>query len=282
MALFAMGLNSGQSADSDKTLDSILDKAGKYCLRLDKAALDFVCREEVKERANILREPVGTTVLPQIDPSVPYKGGMGIKPPPPADFRTTTYVYDYQFIRKGGDVKERRNLMRKDGEEVTRKDARIETRHFKFRDILFGPSLLLGETEAGDHVYNVLKKDKVKGQETAVIACEARPESAGRVLTGRAWVRLTDGAVLRISWDPESFSGYQDVLAVAKELGMSPAIKSETEFGVERNGLRFPSLDKTEEIYKSGTMTFTRSITTIKYAAYKFFTVETAYEISRG
>jgi hypothetical protein len=63
---------------------------------------------------------------------------------------------------------------------------------------------------------------------------------------------------------------------------MAPAIKSETQFGVERNGLRFPSLDKTEEVYKSGTMTFMRSSTTVKYTDYKFFTVETTYKVGRG
>jgi hypothetical protein len=120
------------------------------------------------------------------------------------------------------------------------------------------------------------------GQEADVVACEARPSTVGRVLTGRAWVRRADGAVLRIVWDPESFSSYQDVLTVAGELKMSPAITSETEFGVERNGLRFPSLDKTDEVYKKGSMTFTRSYTTVKCTDYKFFTVETTYEVGRG
>jgi hypothetical protein len=279
---FAMARTFGPSAQADNPLNSVLEKARKYCQRLDKAALDFVCREEVKERANVLKAPGGTSVIPGVTGYATDSGRLTTVAAPPEEFKTTTYVYDYQFIRKGGDVKERRDLMKKDGEEVKREDARIETRHFKFRDILFGPSLLVGEAAAADHVYELLKKEKIKGQEADVVACEARPESAGRVLTGRAWVRRTDGAVLRISWDPESFAGYQDVLAVAKELKMSPAIKSETEFGVERNGLRFPSLDKTDEVYREGTMNFTRSYTTVKYTDYKFFTVETTYEIGRG
>ena len=237
---FPLARDMDQSAGNDQYLDSILEKAREYCLRLDSAALDFVCREEVNERANILKEPVGTAVFPQVSESVPYKGGMGLKSPPPETFRTTTYVYDYQFNRKGEEVKERRDLISKDDEATTKKGAQVETRYFKFRDILFGPSILLGETAAAGHIYKFLKKDKIKGREAAVIACEARAESAGRVLTGRAWIRLRDGAVLRISWDPESFGSYQDVLAVAKELGMSPAVKS---------------------------------------ADYKFFTVETTYEI---
>lgn len=281
MTVFGLALHSDQSAGDDQNINSFLGKARKYCLRLDKAALDFVCREEVKERANIRKGPAGTAVVPGVTGLATDSGRLTTIAPPPEKYKTTTCVYDYQFIRKGGDVRERRDLIIKDGEEVARKDVPIETRHFRFRDILFGPSLLVGESAAADHIYEVLKKEKVKGQEAAVIICKARPERAGECLTGRAWVRLTDGAILRISWDPESFEGYQEVLAVAREIKMSPALKSETEFGIERNGLRFPTLDKTEETYKSGTMSFMRSMTTVRYTAYKFFTVETDYEISR-
>jgi hypothetical protein len=40
------------AGQAEGPLDTFLAKAGKYCQRLDKAALDFVCREEVKERTN--------------------------------------------------------------------------------------------------------------------------------------------------------------------------------------------------------------------------------------
>ncbi|MDH4272270.1 MAG: hypothetical protein OEW18_09875 [Candidatus Aminicenantes bacterium] len=279
---FASARNPVPSAQAGHPLDSILDKARKYCQRLDEAALDFVCREEVKERVNLLQEPAGTVIVPTISGLTKHGAGVSTRPAPPEAFRTTTYVYDYLFIRKGSEVTERRDLVKKGGEDVVRKDAPIETRHFKFRNILFGPSLLVGEAAAADHAYELLKNEKVKGEAAAVVACQSRPENAEQVLTGRVWVRLKDGAVLRISWDPESFDSYEEVLAVAKGLTMNPALTSETEFGVERNGLRFPSLDKTEEVYKSGTMTFTRSTTTIKYDAYKFFTVETEYKIGRG
>jgi hypothetical protein len=111
------------------------------------------------------------------------------------------------------------------------------------------------------------------------VACDATLESAGKVLAGRAWVRVKDGAVLRISWNPESFGDYRNVLILADDLEMNPAITSETEFGIERNGLRFPTRDRTEETYKKGTMSFTRSMVTVTHDDYKFFTVETGIEI---
>jgi hypothetical protein len=205
---------------------------------------------------------------------------MYIVQPAPEYFRTATYVYDFQYVRKGTDVRERRDLLKKDGEDILKADTRLETRHFKFREVLFGPTILLGEEAAARHVYRFLKKEKVKGKETAVVVCDAHPADAGKVLTGRAWVRIADGAVLRLEWDAESFGGYSEVLAVAEKIGLPPKIKSYTEFEVEKNGLRFPTLDATEEIYSSGPVSkYTRSITSVKYTNYKFFTVETSSEI---
>jgi hypothetical protein len=251
-----LSLGGAQSAGNDQALAKVLDLARKYCARLDKAALDFVCMEQVKEESNSRRGPDMQE-----------------------HFNTLVWVYDYQFVRKEGKVTEKRDLVKKNGEEIEKKEARIETRHFKFNDIFFGASILLGEAAAADHVYKFVENDKIQREPVVVVACEAKPASAGKVLTGRAWVRERDGAVLRISWAPASFGDYQNVLVIAEDLGMNPAIISETEFGVERNGIRFPSRDWTEETYRKGTMSFTRSMITVTYDNYKFFTVETGVEI---
>jgi hypothetical protein len=275
----AGGRGWGGPEGDDQDLKTILDQARMYCARLDEAALDFACREEVKEEANIRKGPLATSVVPSIDNGIVGHGSLRVAPARPESFLMTISVYDYLFVRKGGEVRERRDLILRDGKKVEKKEAEIETRHFKSKNDLFGPSLLLGEAAAADHVFKFVKAARIKGQDAFIVACEAQPEKAGKVLAGQAWIRSKDGAVLRIAWAPESFSGYGEVEAVAEELRMSPAILSETEFGIERNGLRFPSRDRTEETYKSGTMTFTRSITTIRYLDYKFFTVDTAVEI---
>jgi len=264
-----------KSPDSDK-LAAVVQKALDYCRRLDKTALDFICTEYVEEEANRASRPSATAVTLDI------RGGTYIKPPPPDSFKTTTYLYDYQFIRKGKDVKERRDLMEKDGEKVPATDAATETKHFKFRDILFGPSLLLGEGTALKYEYSLAGEGKIKGDPTVVVACAAQPAFAGKTLTGRASVRVKDGAILKIDWDAESFSGYDEVLSVAERLHMAPKIQSSTEFGIEKNGVRFPSLDVTEEAYTSGSKSkFIRSTVTVKYKDYKFFTVETNIDLKR-
>jgi len=278
LAAMAPARNPAQAAGEDPGFIKIIDLARKYCSKLEKAALDFVCLEKVKEESNTRKGPVGTAVMPGSD-RWNQAGGIARKNAPPESFNTTTSFYNYMYVRKGGAITERRDLLKKNGEEIEQKDATLQTRHFKFNDVFFGPSMLLGEAAAAEHDYKFVENDKIKREPVVVVSCEAKPDRIGKTLTGRVWIRVKDGAVLRISWAPQSFSGWKEVEAIAESLGMEPDVTSETEFGVERNGLRFPTRDRTEETYKKGSMSFTRSMVTVTYDEYKFFTVETGIEI---
>lgn len=267
-----------QTKAKDQDISAIVESARKYIDRLDKAALSFVCSEKVIEESNTRRRPSGTTVVGGAD----YLGrpqGLSIRGAQAESFNVMTSFYNYMYARKGGTITEKRDLLKKSGDEIEQKDAPITTRHFKFNDIFFGPSMLLSEAAAAEHEYTFVENDKIKREPVVLIDCAAKPGWAGKTLTGKAWIRVKDGAVMRIEWNPSSFSGYKEVEAIAEDLGMNPAIESVTEFGIEKNGLRFPTRDRTEETYKKGSMTFTRSMVTVTYDDYKFFTVETGIEI---
>ncbi len=269
---------------------AILKKAQEYCRRLDRAVLDFACREEVKEEVNIREHPPATTIMPPPEDWGGITPKMMVIPAPRDSFRSYTYAYDYLFVRRGrsvqerrdradGDrgpsIQERRDLTETNGLKTLKTDAVPETKHFKFRDIAFGPSALLGEGAADKFTYSTVKSKKLKGAAAILVACVPRPENEGKVLSGSAWIREKDGAVLRIDWNPESFGSYGEVMAVANRYKMTPRVESWTEFGEEKNGICFPSLDRTEEAYSGGgSALFVRSKTTIKYLNYKFFTVE--------
>jgi hypothetical protein len=264
-----------QSPAADK-LAVILQKARDYCLRLDKAALDFVCQEQVEEEVNQASRP---SVSAPAAPMPGYFGGRVVQPARVDNFSKTMLVYDYQFIRKGSEVKERRDLLEKNGDKLSKTDAAPETKHFKFRDILSGASGLLGAGAGLRYEYKLAGEDKIRGEAVANIDCVSSPALSGRQLAGRAVVRVKDGAVLRIDWDPRSFGSYHEVQAVADLYGMKPKVQSFTEYGIEKNGVRFPTYDFTEEAYSGGgKITFVRSTTQVKYKSYKFFTVETLIE----
>jgi hypothetical protein len=56
---------------------------------------------------------------------------------------------------------------------------------------------------------------------------------------------------------------------------MTPRIVLTSDYGIEKNGIRFPSRYTVQETYARGVRRFQRSETTVVYDQYKFFTVET-------
>ena len=89
-------------------LAPILNKALRYCRRLERAALDFVCLEEIAEKIDLSKDeedeiyvPLGTGIRTQIRIAKRKQ--------------ENTYLYDFQFTRKGELKRENRNLLEKNG-----------------------------------------------------------------------------------------------------------------------------------------------------------------------
>ena len=69
---------------------------------------------------------------------------------------------------------------------------------------------------------------------------------------------------------------YAQMLASAGERAV-PQIAFVSEYGLEKNGVRFPTRYRITEAYRDrrGNVLFPQSETVVVYEAYKFFTVET-------
>jgi hypothetical protein len=109
------------------------------------------------------------------------------------------------------------------------------------------------------------------------VVIEATPKPGLRpdYLFGTVWLRAKDAAVLKIQWSPASIGNYETVVREAQRLGRSPDILMTSEYGFEKNGLRFPSRYEVKENYIGRGRRFERSGTVVRYDQYKFFTVET-------
>src|SRR5512135_2161459 len=97
------------------TLSDILDREAAYCQRLELAALDFVCLEDVTEK------------IDQSWDVRTLRWGSSARGRPPTSIKRT-FLYDFQFVRRAGDVKETRTLLKKNGRETIVKGAELETR----------------------------------------------------------------------------------------------------------------------------------------------------------
>jgi hypothetical protein len=239
--------------------------------------------EEVSEKLDASREKQDADVRmdPRVTSGVGGVGRMGMSGRPmtfnPSAPRKSShqYVFDYQFVRQQGQVKENRVLLETDGKKAKKKEQLPQMTVFSCSEILLMPVKLLDEKVSEYYDYRLLREDELEGVKVWVLEVSPRLSIKG-YLGGRLWIGQQDSSVLRIEWDPTTFGHYDAIRRNAAQYKEEPTVNSYTDFGVAKNGVRFPSLDYTEEAYvDAGGKKFVRSETKVLYRDYKFFTVET-------
>jgi hypothetical protein len=261
-----------QIQENQKRLTAILSKARSYCQRLERAALDFVCQEEVSERYDATRETTQDLLVP--GQKTGYVGTQPIQMESPVK-ATNRFLYDYQFVRKNQQTKEKRDLLEVNGKK-SRQDSYAEPTQFQYENILFGPVGLLSESWQPFHNFEIIGEDIINGDKWVVLDATLKAPLGRPHAYGRIWVKEADGSVFKIAWDQKSLGNFKIIEERAKKLEAEPQITSLSEYGFEKNGLRFPSRDSTEEAYiKHDGRKFVRAETIIVYKNYKFFAVET-------
>jgi hypothetical protein len=275
--------NAAQAAPApDLPLDVLLERAAEYSRKLESAAFDFVCREEIRETidpsldvrssalgSRITTDPGGITVLPRSygGPTVTLSNARKIK---------RTYVYDYQCVRAGRAIREIRTLLEENGKRKNVPNAELATSVVVFANALLGPVGLFADRFQPDYVYAIAGVEKVGQVRALVIDAKPRPGApATRNLYGKAWVDASTGDILRIEWSENRVGRFDVFDRRAQLFERTPRLVIRSEFEAEKNGLRFPTRFAVEEAYlkKSG-RAFVRSKTEVVYKDFKFFSVE--------
>ncbi len=267
-AQFFSQIENSKTGDQEE-LELILKKCEEYCERLDNVSLYFVCKEEIKEELHNLRGFGGRVVL-----GIQGRSEQKRLPPP---VEKNMYKYDYQLIRKGNSTDEQRILIGENGQEKNDLDAQLKTKRFQHEFIVFGPIVLLSQEQQKNYNYKILKNVNYKKEKAVIL--EALPKFPGEFNTvyGKIWIRKKDFAILKIEWEQESLGNFEIIEKLAERLRATPLITVVSEFGFEKNKIRFPNKYSVEEIYisrRSGRR-FRRSETTVVYDNYKFFIVDT-------
>jgi len=252
--------------------ESVLKTAAGYCRGLSEASLDFVCREDVRERLS------GVVFPGQLESLGPPH--IGVKSSTVIKDQVHDWVYDYQLVRKEGWAAETRVLLEENGEPRHEENAALQTRRFEHKFIVLGPVGLFGDEAQSRHNYLVAQETEMEGEPVLVI--DVRPKgSETSSLYGKAWMRPRDGAVLKVEWEPASMRNYAKIEAFARANRAKPQVRFTSEYAVEKNGLRFPSSYEVVETYRRSGETVTASRTSIAYKDYKFFEVKVRTEIKR-
>jgi len=240
-------------------LSLILEKTAEYCSKLENASLDFVCNEEIKERLYYSRSADAI-----------YLGGRF--------YKENKYLYDYQLIRKRGEMLEKRVLLEENGKKKLEAEAELKTKQFEHKYVIFGPIGLLSSENQPHLSYQIEKAAKLDGEKVIIIDAKPKGLQDGNRLYGKVWLREKDFSILKIEWDQSSMGNIKGIMEVAEKLKARPQITFISEYGYEKNGIRFPSRYSVIEEYivaKGRRNRMKCSQTVVTYKNYKFFIVET-------
>ena len=147
-------LSARQESGGDERLRHILERIKDYCLKLEKAALDFTCMEKIEEKIYSLPEIQPDTIIFK-----PSQQVVAYSYPSPKRPYSHTYVYDYQFIHKGDQKTEKRTLIEENGRKKNEKDAQLATLRVRVENALFGPIGLLGAQWQAYHDYKIIGEE---------------------------------------------------------------------------------------------------------------------------
>jgi hypothetical protein len=243
-------------------LPRILEKTRDYCNRLETASLYFVCRERIEERQ--YSPPLSFSFASSATGGPRHVIGVSLE-------------YDYQLVRTGATIGEKRTLLREGGQPRNEPNAPLRTKLYKHKYLVFGPVGLLGGYWQPRHLYAYLGEDVVDKEKAFLI--EARPAGPPEpdLLYGKVWVRKKDFAIVKIEWDQTCLGHFEKVQQMAEMIGhgAEPKISIICLYGIEKNGIRFPSGLTTREDYDSKKGLFRVSEATVVYRDYRFFIVET-------
>ena len=262
--------------NSDVDLPALLDSAADYCRKLEGAALDFVCLEKIVE----IFDPKLDVKPPIVYPleklvtmtNIDRLKDLSIRFPP----KKNTYIYDYQCIRKKGELIERRTLLRENGRKRNEPNVELKTSVVLYQHILLGPVGIFSSRNQPLYDYAVVGRKKIKRRSVIIVeAVPKRDAPSSEVLFGKAWIDPVSGDILKIEWNPERVGHFERFQKRGENYGLEPKLTLMSEFEVAKNGLRFPTCFFAEEAYLTKTgRSFVRSATTVTYQDFKFFTVE--------
>lgn len=249
----------GPSQEPDP-LPQILEKSRDYCRRLGASSLYFICREKIEER--------------QYDPPLVLLSNAIA---PPAKSTRVLLEYDYQLVRKGESIEEKRILLKENKQIRNEPGAELKTRLYKHKNLVFGPVGLLSEYWQPRHSYIYVGEQRIDKEDAYVIEAAPAGSPEPDLVYGKAWVRKKDFAIVRIEWDQRCLGNYDQVLAMARRIGRQaePRLSIACTYGVEKNGIRFPDRMTIREEYWSTRGNHRVSETAVRYEDYKFFIVET-------
>ncbi|MBN1938856.1 MAG: hypothetical protein JW843_04675 [Candidatus Aminicenantes bacterium] len=256
----------------------ILKKAAVYCERLKTIALQYYCEEHIERTSYFydVRRYIKSSGLENV--------GLPRKRWTPKRSMSKQIVYDYQLLKKGEQLEEKRRVLKVDGKEWSGRNEPENILPYQARYIVYGPIGFLSTTwqNAFEYFEEGEKRLPEEGRRMRIFTSQPNEFREDNSVYGRLWIDPETGAVRWISWDHESIDFFDpdDVPEMFK--GLEKQLTWEAYYNVEKNGIYFPSRQVIREEYlgPAGEV-IPGDVWIVTYENYKFFTVDIDYEIKK-
>ena len=273
-------------------LEKLLGLGAVYCGRLSAAALDFVCREQIRSQDYAFylpKQPASTgAAFTRKKTDSGEIIGLATRPRAlsrdPFMTKTLRLSSDFQLIRKQGRIEERRVLLESNVKAALRGAAPPDEKRYAALRPLFVPIDILGKDRQGFYRFRLIGREKALGRMTTVIEAVAKPGAPVRITKARIWIDPGSSQVVRCETRGLPIEGYEFIFDEASRIGVNPVSAMAISYETERNGIVFPSrvrllIEYPVNIWGAGKRT--RIDTDIRYDQYRFFIVETEKAVIR-
>ncbi|MCK4888349.1 MAG: hypothetical protein KAS97_00375, partial [Candidatus Aminicenantes bacterium] len=261
-----------------------------YCRKLENAAFHFICKEDIQEDLKVIRRALTN----RRETFNPQTGVMVRSRDPGSSPRRSRlsklrhkYIYDYQLIFDKGKIIEQRKQIKGKKRKNSGGSVSLSAESFLSKKIVLTPISILGIMNQGRYKFRYVKNEKVDGTETVLIEVFPRKLDQVDSIYGKIWIDTADNSIMKIEVNPVSIGGFTSLMKLSSDLGSILDVKCVINFGLKKDGIRFPTRVRIRELYHGGDFlkrimrinTWEKSRVTYKYLDYKFFNVDTEVKL---
>jgi len=235
-------------------------------------ALYYICKEKITIKENIFSRKTRATGLLRKERAFQIR-----------KINRQNYIYDYQLIRKAGELVEKRILLEENGKKRHIKNAELKNIKYVSKYLVFGPVGFLSYYWQNFFNYEITGEDSVKGEKAIIISAQPKEAMDENYNIGKIWVNTDNFKVLRIEWEPASIKDYVEGELISSLGEFKQKVVWTVDYNVEKNGVRFPGQQFIQELFfneNRGYKAVKREIS-FRYDEYKFFVVETDVVIKK-
>jgi len=267
---------------------TILHECAEYCRKLDKAALDFICKEKIHDiyygpdpKRNgyslwTAKRHLSVNGRTEIGDMNVFKSFWDVW-----KIERNQYLSDYLLVKKGQEIREKRVLLKENSRQVPSQKEYLKNPRFSGLKPFLAPGKVLGKESQELFSFSIIKD---RGN---LYEIEAMPVSryAGGIEYSRIWVDKQDFQILKMEIKGIPLEGYNEVLEETTEHNVKPEFITTYSYKMEKRGLLFPDKVKVLVRYPSHpdetTFYKTKIKTNIDYNDYQFFSVKTESDFDK-